>query len=183
MVAVTDTRDNIPSLVARTRPVQTDVAAVAAHFLGTTAIFVLGEAALLFVPRSGEVRTIIVKALGSEQAARYREWVESNRQRVHELSQGRAILGLGASGPQVIEGFHGVPYDHPVQRTREIIEICRKVWRREVVEYLLTTEVEAPYNFRPRPGRSYEQERHATAHGGAAAGLGGWGPRRWPRRR
>jgi F420-dependent oxidoreductase-like protein len=47
------------------------------------------------------------------------------------LSGGRAILGLGASGPQVIEGFHGVPYDKPVARTREIIEICRKVWRRE----------------------------------------------------
>jgi F420-dependent oxidoreductase-like protein len=47
------------------------------------------------------------------------------------LSDGRAILGLGASGPQVIEGFHGVPYDKPVGRTREIIEICRKVWRRE----------------------------------------------------
>src|ERR1700704_6415476 len=42
-----------------------------------------------------------------------------------ELSNGRAILGLGASGPQVIEGWHGVPYDHPVPRTREIIEICR----------------------------------------------------------
>jgi F420-dependent oxidoreductase-like protein len=47
------------------------------------------------------------------------------------LSDGRAILGLGASGPQVIEGFHGVVYDKPVARTREIIEICRKVWRRE----------------------------------------------------
>src|SRR6185503_16823184 len=47
------------------------------------------------------------------------------------LSGGRAILGIGASGPQVIEGFHGVPYDKPVARTREIIEICRKVWRRE----------------------------------------------------
>jgi F420-dependent oxidoreductase-like protein len=47
------------------------------------------------------------------------------------LSDGRMILGLGASGPQVIEGFHGVPYDKPVARTREIIEICRKVWRRE----------------------------------------------------
>jgi F420-dependent oxidoreductase-like protein len=47
------------------------------------------------------------------------------------LSGGRTILGLGASGPQVIEGFHGVPYDKPVTRTREIIEICRKVWRRE----------------------------------------------------
>jgi F420-dependent oxidoreductase-like protein len=49
------------------------------------------------------------------------------------LSGGRAILGLGASGPQVIEGFHGVPYDKPIARTREIIQICRKVWRRERV--------------------------------------------------
>ncbi|MFN7969770.1 MAG: LLM class F420-dependent oxidoreductase [Acidimicrobiales bacterium] len=48
-----------------------------------------------------------------------------------ELSGGRAILGLGASGPQVIEGFHGVPYDAPIGRTREIIDICRKVWKRE----------------------------------------------------
>ena len=47
------------------------------------------------------------------------------------VSGGRAILGLGASGPQVIEGFHGVPYDAPLGRTREIIEICRKVWARE----------------------------------------------------
>ncbi|ANY07643.1 LLM class F420-dependent oxidoreductase [Pseudonocardia sp. HH130630-07] len=47
------------------------------------------------------------------------------------LSGGRFTLGLGASGPQVIEGFHGVPYDKPVGRTREIIEICRRVWRRE----------------------------------------------------
>ncbi len=52
-----------------------------------------------------------------------------------EISDGRAILGLGASGPQVIEGWHGVPYDRPVQRTREIIEICRMVWRRQEVRY------------------------------------------------
>ncbi|HEX3426818.1 MAG TPA: LLM class F420-dependent oxidoreductase [Acidimicrobiales bacterium] len=49
------------------------------------------------------------------------------------LSGGRAILGLGASGPQVIEGWHGVPYDRPLERTREIIGICRRVWRREVL--------------------------------------------------
>ncbi len=47
-----------------------------------------------------------------------------------EVSQGRAILGLGASGPQVIEGWHGVPYDQPIGRTREIIQICRSVWSR-----------------------------------------------------
>jgi F420-dependent oxidoreductase-like protein len=47
------------------------------------------------------------------------------------LSGGRFVLGLGASGPQVIEGWHGVPYDAPLARTREIIEICRKIWARE----------------------------------------------------
>ena len=52
---------------------------------------------------------------------------------VDALSGGRCILGIGASGPQVIEGWHGVEYDAPIARTREIIDICRKVWRREVV--------------------------------------------------
>jgi F420-dependent oxidoreductase-like protein len=47
------------------------------------------------------------------------------------VSEGRFTLGLGASGPQVIEGFHGVPYSAPLGRTREIVEICRKVWKRE----------------------------------------------------
>jgi F420-dependent oxidoreductase-like protein len=47
------------------------------------------------------------------------------------LSGGRAILGLGASGPQVIEGWHGVPYDKPLQHVREVVEIARKVWRRD----------------------------------------------------
>jgi F420-dependent oxidoreductase-like protein len=47
------------------------------------------------------------------------------------LSEGRFQLGLGASGPQVIEGWHGVPYSAPIGRTREIIDICRQVWKRE----------------------------------------------------
>lgn len=51
------------------------------------------------------------------------------------LTDGRFILGLGASGPQVIEGFHGVKYDAPLGRTREIIDICRIVWKRERVVY------------------------------------------------
>ena len=49
------------------------------------------------------------------------------------LSEGRFNLGLGASGPQVIEGWHGVPYTQPLERTREIVGICRQVWRRDVV--------------------------------------------------
>jgi len=52
---------------------------------------------------------------------------------VDALTDGRFMLGLGASGPQVIEGFHGVRYDAPLGRTREIVEICRKVWTRERV--------------------------------------------------
>jgi F420-dependent oxidoreductase-like protein len=51
------------------------------------------------------------------------------------VSNGRFNLGIGVSGPQVIEGWHGVPYDAPVARTRETIEICRAVWRRERLVY------------------------------------------------
>jgi F420-dependent oxidoreductase-like protein len=51
------------------------------------------------------------------------------------VSGGRFTLGIGASGPQVIEGFHGVRYDQPLGRTRDIIEICRQVWRREKVRF------------------------------------------------
>ena len=51
------------------------------------------------------------------------------------VSGGRFVLGIGASGPQVIEGWHGVPYDAPLGRTREIIDICRAVWRRERLEH------------------------------------------------
>lgn len=51
------------------------------------------------------------------------------------VSGGRFTLGIGASGPQVIEGWHGMPYDAPLGRTREIIDICRMVWRRERLSY------------------------------------------------
>jgi len=48
-----------------------------------------------------------------------------------ELSGGRFRLGLGVSGPQVVEGWHGVPFGKPLQRTQEYVEIVRSVWRRE----------------------------------------------------
>jgi F420-dependent oxidoreductase-like protein len=51
------------------------------------------------------------------------------------VSDGRFRLGIGTSGPLVMEGFHGVAFDAPIGRTREIVEICRKVWRRERVQY------------------------------------------------
>jgi F420-dependent oxidoreductase-like protein len=49
------------------------------------------------------------------------------------VSGGRAVIGLGASGPQVIEGFHGLPYDKPLGRTREVIEILRSGLRRDTL--------------------------------------------------
>ena len=51
------------------------------------------------------------------------------------VSDGRFHLGLGTSGPQVVEGFHGVPFDAPIGRTREVVDICRQVWRRENLAY------------------------------------------------
>lgn len=51
------------------------------------------------------------------------------------VSQGRAILGLGASGPQVIEGWHGMAYDKPLTRTREAVDIIRAAVRRDTVSY------------------------------------------------
>jgi len=53
-----------------------------------------------------------------------------------QLSGGRFLLGIGASGPQVVEGWHGVAYGNAMKRTREYIEIVRKIWAREApVEY------------------------------------------------
>jgi F420-dependent oxidoreductase-like protein len=51
------------------------------------------------------------------------------------LSQGRFILGLGTSGHQVVEGWHGVRFDRPVQRMRETVAIVRQVLRRERLDY------------------------------------------------
>jgi F420-dependent oxidoreductase-like protein len=51
------------------------------------------------------------------------------------VSDGRFRLGIGTSGPQVMEGFHGVAFDAPLGRTREVVEICRQVWRRERVQF------------------------------------------------
>ena len=51
------------------------------------------------------------------------------------ISEGRCILGLGASGPQVVEGFHGIPYEKPMVRIKETIDVVRRVIRREVIDF------------------------------------------------
>ncbi len=54
---------------------------------------------------------------------------------IDSLSNGRFVLGLGTSGPQVIEGWHGVPFKKPLGRTRDTIDICRKVWSGDKVTH------------------------------------------------
>ena len=51
------------------------------------------------------------------------------------LSGGRFLLGLGTSGPQVVEGWHGQPWGKPITRTREYVEIVRRALRRETLEW------------------------------------------------
>ena len=51
------------------------------------------------------------------------------------MSEGRFLLGLGTSGPQVVEGWHGEPWGKPLAKTREYIEIVRTALRREKIEF------------------------------------------------
>jgi F420-dependent oxidoreductase-like protein len=60
------------------------------------------------------------------------------------LSGGRVVLGLGTSGPQVVEGWHGQPWGKPLTRTREYVEIVRAVLRRDVLEFD-GSEYQVPY--------------------------------------
>ena len=61
------------------------------------------------------------------------------------MSNGRFILGLGISGPQVVEGWHGQPFDKPLARAREYVEIVRKALARETLTY------EGDFYTLPRP--------------------------------
>lgn len=54
---------------------------------------------------------------------------------LNAMSNGRFVLGLGVSGPQVIEGWHGIRFDRPVQRMRETVEIVRRAIKGERLEY------------------------------------------------
>lgn len=54
---------------------------------------------------------------------------------LHDLTGGRFVLGLGASGPQVVEGLHGVRYRRPLTRLKETVAICRMIFAGEKVRY------------------------------------------------
>jgi len=65
---------------------------------------------------------------------------------LNKISDGRFLLGLGVSGPQVVEGLQGVPYKGPLTRLKENVDIIRMAWRGETRDY------DGQYHVRPRPG-------------------------------
>jgi F420-dependent oxidoreductase-like protein len=69
-----------------------------------------------------------------------------------QLSGGRFLLGLGVSGPQVVEGWHGVAFGKPLVKTREYVEIVRAVWRREKPLEFAGAYYQIPYTGRDATG-------------------------------
>jgi len=61
------------------------------------------------------------------------------------LSGGRVILGVGASGPQVVEGWYGRPYPRPLERTREYVQVMRKIFAREELMEFHGKHYDLPY--------------------------------------
>ena len=113
--------------------------AVAAERIGVTSLWVpevwgydalTGLAYLAAKTSSIKLGTFVVQ-LGSRSPA----MLATSALSLEELSGGRFILGIGTSGPRVMEGWHGVRFRKPVQTTRETIEIIRTVSRGERLEH------------------------------------------------
>src|ERR1051325_10286285 len=80
---------------------------------------------------AGQTQKINVGTAIMQMPARTPAMTAMTATTLDQLSGGRFLLGLGVSGPQVVEGWHGVPYGKPLVRTREYVEILRKIWKRE----------------------------------------------------
>lgn len=65
---------------------------------------------------------------------------------LNQLSGGRFLMGLGLSGPQVVEGWHGTSYAQPLGRTREYVEIVRRIFRRETPMAFDGKHYQIPYH-------------------------------------
>ena len=80
---------------------------------------------------AGQTKQIKVGTAIMQMPARSPAMTAMTATTLDQLSGGRFLCGLGVSGPQVVEGWHGVPYGKPLKRTREYVEILRKIWARE----------------------------------------------------
>jgi F420-dependent oxidoreductase-like protein len=80
---------------------------------------------------AGQTARIQIGTAIMQMAARTPAMTAMTATTLDQLSGGRFLLGLGVSGPQVVEGWHGQPYGKPLVRTREYVEIVRRIWARE----------------------------------------------------
>jgi len=76
------------------------------------------------------------------------------------LSGGRFILGLGASGPQVVEGWYGQPYPRPLERTREYVEVIRRILARDAPLEFHGRHYHVPYPGGTRLGKPLKSILH-----------------------
>ena len=104
-----------------------------------------------------------------------------------EVSEGRAVLGLGTSGKLVVENFHGVPYTKPLTRLRETIAVCRTLWRGGRLEPELATTMQLRhFKLEMKPRRPDIPIYVASLQDKAIREVGrladGWVPTFWPYR-
>jgi F420-dependent oxidoreductase-like protein len=100
-----------------------------------TAEFWAGDAFTPLAFLAARTETIKLGTGIAQLGARTPAMLAMTAQSLQALSGGRCLLGIGVSGPQVMEGWHGVAYDRPVRRTRETIEIVRAITSGERVSY------------------------------------------------
>ena len=84
---------------------------------------------------AGQTSTIRLATAIVQLGARTPAMLAMSAMSLQALSGGRFVLGIGSSGPQVMEGWHGVRFDKPVRRTRETIDIIRTVTAGHRLEY------------------------------------------------
>ena len=103
-----------------------------------------------------------------QMAARSPAMTAMTAMTLDQLSGGRMLLGLGVSGPQVVEGWHGVGYARPLARTREYIEIVRRIFARAEPLTFDGEFYQLPYSGAWRVGAGQTAEKHPARAGGSA---------------
>lgn len=95
-----------------------------------------------------------------QMAARTPTALAMAAQTIDHLSGGRMVVGIGASGPQVVEGWYGQPFPRPLERTREYVDIMRAVWRRDEPVRYDGKHYQLPYDGGARLGKSLKSTVH-----------------------
>ena len=95
---------------------------------------------------AGQTERIILGTGIMQISARAASMMAMTALSLHDLSGGRFVLGLGTSGPQVVEGLQGVPFHAPLTRLKETVDIIRMAFRGEKLRY------EGKFHTLPRPG-------------------------------